>query len=275
MDLRNELRGRVPFGRSDVRRWVHRSLRPALRRAGRTATHQAEPAHLLHIGKTGGTAMKEALRPVKTAGRYELLLHGHGTRLNNIPDGEPVFFVIRDPVERYVSGFNSRLREGRPRYYLPWTPLEKVVYERYPSADSLGRALSAEDPLERGRAAAAMMSLQHVRDSYWDWFRNREYFERRLSDMLMILWVPDLTAAFPQLREALGVPDTVVLPSDDVRAHRTPTGVDRTLSDLARENLERWYARDYVFLELCAASGHFAGPSYSRPSAMLSAGVAS
>ena len=135
---------------------------PGITPGGRTAAHQAEPAHLLHIGKTGGTAMKEALRPVKTAGRYELLLHGHGTRLNNIPDGEPVFFVIRDPVERYVSGFNSRLREGA-RAIPPWTPLEKVVYERYPSADSLGRALSAEDPVERGRAAAAMMSLQHVR----------------------------------------------------------------------------------------------------------------
>jgi hypothetical protein len=271
VNLRNELRSRVPFGRSDARRWVQRSVRPAIRRARRAALQQAEPAHLLHIGKTGGTAMKDALRPVRTAGRYELLLHGHGTRLNNIPVGEPVFFVIRDPVERYVSGFNSRLREGRPRYLLPWTPLEKVVFERYPSADSLGRALSNEDPLERRRAAAAMMSLQHVRDSYWDWFRTREYFQRRLPDVLMIMWVPDLTHSFPQLREALGLPATVVLPNDDVRAHRTPTGADRSLSDLAQENLERWYARDYVFLELCADSGRFVGPSYTRPSAILSA----
>ncbi len=275
MGSMNKLRGRVPFGRRDARRWVQRTVKPAMRRAQRTATREAPPAHLLHIGKTGGTAMKEALTPVKSAGRYELLLHNHGVRFNDVPHGERVFFVIRDPVDRFVSGFNSRLREGKPRYHLPWTPLEKVVFERYPSVDSLGCALSCEDPLERGRAATAMMSLQHVRDSYWDWFRNREYFERRLDDLLLIHWVPDLNATFPQLREALGLPDTVVLPSDDVRAHRSPDNVDRTLSPLARENLERWYARDYVFVELCAASGHFAGPSYSRPSAILSAAGAS
>ena len=108
-----------------------------------------------------------------------------------------------------------------------------------------------------------------------DWFRNREYIERRLGDPLLIHWFPDLTATFPQLREALGLHATVELPSDDVRAHRSPAGVDRALSVLARENLERWYARDYVFIELCAASGRFAGPSYDRPSALLSAGAAS
>ena len=69
-----------------------------------------EPIHLFHIGKTAGTALKQALldHPSPT---YSVLLHGHGVTLADVPAGEKFMFVIRDPLSRFVSGFNGRLRE--------------------------------------------------------------------------------------------------------------------------------------------------------------------
>ncbi len=52
------------------------------------------------------------------------------------------------------------------------------------------------------------------------------------------------------LAVALGV-DQLTMPEDAVAAHRA-TGSKPELSDLARENLRQWYAKDYEFLDLCA-----------------------
>lgn len=217
---------------------------------------------MLHIGKTGGTAMKYAFsRLDPSLGTYEMIVHKHVERLPRIPEGHKCFFVVRDPVDRFVSGFNSRLREGRPRHLCPWTPAERVAFSHFPSPDRLGRALSSEDVGERARAFAAMAVIRHVRDSYWDWFVNWEYLESRADDILMILWFPDLTPMFPRLRDLLGLPSTVTLPDDDLNTHRSPKDADRTLSDLARSNLEHWYGRDYAFIDLCATLDCFAGPS--------------
>jgi hypothetical protein len=242
--------------------------------ARRLETRVAEPvrrglrphrprAHMLHIGKTGGTAMKDVFKALgpQEQGRYELVLHRHTTRLPGVPRGEKVFFVVRDPVDRYVSGFNSRLRCGRPRYNTLWTEAERVAFGQFPSADSLGCALSSENLEERTRAYTAMISIRHVRDTYWRWFASREYLDTRLDDLLLIQWFPDLTPTFPRLRDALGLPGSIDLPGDDLRRHKSPDDVDRRLSDEARRNLEKWYGRDYAFIDYCASLECFAGPS--------------
>jgi hypothetical protein len=235
-------------------------LRRQLRRV-RRRTDRKPRAHMIHIGKTGGTALKDTLHPVAHAGRYQIRTHPHTVRLSSIPEGDKVFFVIRDPLERYVSGFNSRLRCGRPTHNSPWNDGERAAFTEFPTPDSLGIALSSDDVAVRARAFTAMTAIRHVRDSYWDWLGPREYFQSRVDDMLMIIWCPDLTPTFPRLREALGLPTTVELPSDELKSHRAPSGLDKHLSDVARENLERWYGREFAAVDLCASLPCFMGPS--------------
>src|SRR6056297_3418392 len=76
-----------------------------------------KPVHFLHIRKAGGTAIKEALKDI--AVKQNVILHPHKTRLKDIPEGEKVFFFLRNPVSRFVSGFNSRLREGENHVKIP------------------------------------------------------------------------------------------------------------------------------------------------------------
>lgn len=246
-----------------VERRVAKAIqRNVVRRLESGIGNRKPQAHMLHIGKTGGTAMKHVFAQLDpSAGTYHLTVHKHVQRLPRIQRGHKVFFVVRDPVDRFVSGFNSRLREGKPRYFTPWTPAEQVAFGQFSSADQLGRALSSANVNERAHAYTAMSVIRHVRDSYWDWFSNWEYLESRTDDLLLIQWFPDLTETFPRLRELLGLPDTVELPSDDLNTHRSPDDLDKRLSDVARANLERWYGRDYAFIDLCATLPCFAGPS--------------
>ncbi len=67
--------------------------------------------HFIHIGKTGGTAVKYALQDYNATVlgcRYEIILHNHNFKLKDIPIGEKFFFFVREPIDRFISGFYSR-----------------------------------------------------------------------------------------------------------------------------------------------------------------------
>ena len=90
---------------------------------------------LLHIGKTGGTAAKTVLRASRDLGVGEpVTFFKHEEGLAAIAEGDlcaRLMFFIREPVDRFISAFNSRLREG-----LPPTPIGN------PSLPSLEAALA-------------------------------------------------------------------------------------------------------------------------------------
>lgn len=228
----------------------------------RTATRRwwcklrgAQFVHMLHIGKTGGTAVKAALQLAPARRNLSLRLHSHGTRLRDVPPGEKVFFFLRDPVARFVSGFYSRQRQGQPRYAIPWTPAEAVAFERFETPNALGLALASADSSLRSAAISAMNAITHVRSSYWDWFEDEAYFASRAGDVLMVGFQETLERDFDRLKSLLQLPSRIVLPADDTASHRSPRGLDRRLDVAAIEALQAWYARDYEFLELCRSLG--------------------
>ena len=55
---------------------------------------------------------------------------------------------------------------------------------------------------------------------------------------------------FELLKQKLGLPPDAELPRGEA-AHQAPAGHDVHLGDVARANLERWYADDLAFVQLC------------------------
>jgi hypothetical protein len=160
-------------------------------------------------------------------------------------------FVIRDPLKRFVSAFNGRLREDRPRYHYPWRDEEKVAFAIFKTPDQLARALSSADPEERRQAENAMHGIGHVNTPYSYWFENEEAFRSRVPNLFFIGFTERLDDDFELLKRKLGLPDELHLPREETAAHRTPPGFSTQLSDVARANLERWYADDIAFVRLC------------------------
>jgi len=70
--------------------------------------------HLLHISKTGGTAVKSTLRGHLTTTTSAIFLHEHSWHLRHVAQGEKAVMFFRHPIPRFVSAFNSRQRCGRP-----------------------------------------------------------------------------------------------------------------------------------------------------------------
>ena len=207
--------------------------------------------HLLHIGKTGGTAVKHALSPHLDLPRWAVFLSGHSVTLKSVPPGEKVVFFTRDPIKRFVSAFFSRQRQGLPRHHLPWTEEEAAFFKEFETPSQLGEGLSSSDDAARARAQAAMKSIRHIRSSYWEWFGDESYFASRTADILFVGRQETLSQDFEFLKTVLELPASLSLPTDEVQAHRNPTNLNKKLSETAVANLQEWYARDYEFLALC------------------------
>ena len=214
---------------------------------------QRQLVHLLHIGKTGGTALKAALDQHLVCRNHVVVPHGHSTRLRDVPETDLFMFCLRDPITRFVSGFYSRQRQGRPRYFSPWREEERVAFERFDTPNALASGLRAEDGTVREAAATAMRSIRHVRSPYTDWFESPAYLRSRSKNLFFVGRVESLEHDFARLRTKLGLPGTIELPVDPVAAHRSPSPLDRRLEPEAIAALEDWYARDYEFIELCRA----------------------
>jgi hypothetical protein len=210
--------------------FVHRKMKPR--------------AHFLHIGKTGGSAIQTALEPYLDVGKYEILLHPHRVTLADVPQGEAVFFVLRHPVTRFVSGFNDRLRLGQPRYHYGWSQAEQETFACFRSANELAEALSDPDDIWRGLAQRAMCSIQHVSSSFWFWLHDPDYFTSRSDDLLFVGFQESLNSDFPRLLKLLGLDEQITLPTDPVAANQAPSIADRSISALGRCNLLAYYAAD-------------------------------
>jgi hypothetical protein len=207
--------------------------------------------HFIHVGKTGGSAIAFALKAHTRQHEYHIQLHGHNTKLNDIPEGEKLFFCVRDPMDRFVSGFYSRQRQGRPKYNSPWRKEEKMAFKIFKTPNELALALSSEDAAYKAQAEFAMRSIAHVKSSYWDWFGDESYFTKRFPDILWVCHQDRLKKDFDVLKKMLHIPEEVALPGKhSVAAHANPDGLDRKLEDQAKRNLQGWYAADYHFLKL-------------------------
>ena len=221
---------------------------------GFTARQQGlEPVHILHIYKTGGTALKHALEDVSRTTSHAIFSQKHSIGLDCIPRGHKVVFVVRDPVTRFVSGFYDRKREGRPRYHTPWSKAERATFERFETPGAIGEALATGgEPSEAARAALA--SLDRMTVPWSAWLGSTDDFLIRRPDILLVGRQETLAADFDKLRQLLGLPDDARLPLNDVDAHRA-RNVDRGMSETARAALTSAFSEDYAWLALLERTG--------------------
>lgn len=248
----------APEPRRGIRKFAHKirnvrsgKLAKSIRR--NAARARGRPvAHFIHIRKAGGTAIKNALRPHASDGPYYLDFHPHRITIDDIPEGEKVFFIIRDPLSRLVSGFLDRERMGAPANNIPWTEAEREAFARFPTIDDLGAALADENAQTRAGALDALRSIRHVNSSYWDWFRDERTLERRAEDVLFIGHQERLADDFTRLRAVLSLPEHVALPTDPSRSNRAGTPASETqLSPEAEAALREYLAPEYRFIEMC------------------------
>ena len=208
------------------------------------------PVRYLHVGKAAGTAVRSiADRVNASAGSEVIRRERHRVTLHDIPDDARYFFSIRDPVDRFVSGFHSRKRKGQPRTYSEWSAAETWAFAAFESAADLADALFA--PGEDGRRAlAAIKSIQHTYRGQIDWLDQHgdALFTRPpVWIVRQAHFVDDMTGLLTRLGYSrICTPDLL-----GKRRHVGNYRDVQPLSAAGRANLERWYAQDVAFYAAC------------------------
>ena len=205
--------------------------------------------HVLHIGKTGGSALGEALWPHALA--CGIVLHGHDCTLRDIPSGEGVAFIVRDPVRRFVSGFNSRLRKGAPRTFVDWTEAEALAFSQFATPAALSDGLVSDDDTVRHAAAAAMNGIYHPARWLAFWLGSASYVRERRGDIVWVGHTDRLDEDFALLVRRLGLPASLRMPKDAVARHATPDGFATTLTIGGEAAITDWYRGDAEILAAC------------------------
>lgn len=217
--------------------------------------------NFIHVGKTAGSAIRRVIYEGSTLSGnlylkngYLIKSHGHNFTFMDCPDNEFVFFVVRDPVERFISAFYSRLREGKPKNYNPWNANERIAFSHFDHPNDLAESLSNPDKEIRSKAEFAMKSIGHVNSSYWDWFESLAYLESNLDKIKFVLQQESLEADFNRFRKAFSL-ELRNLPSDPIKSHKTPEHLNKRISQLSKSNIKKWYAKDYEFLNYLYQKG--------------------
>lgn len=240
----------VPLRRWDyARRWRARHG---------TSARGLPVVYLLHIGKTGGTFLKTLLRTpgALTAEPVLFVPFGHNIRHDHLPRGAGFIFATRDPLTRFVSGFRSRLRKGRPATFRDWTRAEAAAFARFATPNALAEALSDDDPAARAAARAAMAGIKHVAQPQVSWFPDRgrlaeDIAAGRVLRLRQEHLATDTAAVLARLGCQLAPGQIEALG----RPHANPRSDDSALSPRAETNLRAHYAGDIAFLDWLDTEG--------------------
>ncbi|MEM9715683.1 MAG: hypothetical protein AAF826_04120 [Pseudomonadota bacterium] len=190
---------------------------------------------LLHIGKTGGTFLQNMIRAQETDNSHITFL-GHRNKLSEDVSGK-FAFVFREPTERFVSGFQSRLRMGRPRLNNMWSTNDAIAFLYFKTPNELAEALGSEDDRTKSAAHFAMNSIVHLKCNYTYTFGSIDQFVERLDELVAITDLRDLDHTVLGFLEGIGIEHPQIIPDLERHAALAPV---HGLSDLARKNLQEF-----------------------------------
>lgn len=219
--------------------------------------------HIFHIGKTGGTALKNSLMGkilfFKTKfyqnDKFFIFLRVHNGTLNNTKANEKIIFFVRDPVSRFKSAFYSRKRQSQPKFFVRWSKEEEITFKTFKTPNELAESLNSDDLNLRKQAQESMKTTMHVNTSYWDWFIDEDTLFQRLDKIIFVGTQKNLNRDFNYMKNLLKIEESYKLPSDSKNMHKNPAYFDNYLSDRAIKNLENWYKEDYRFLNILSDNG--------------------
>jgi hypothetical protein len=207
--------------------------------------------YVLHIGKTGGTFLKQYTKNPTRRAREDAVIvsFGHNIKHDHLPREAEFIFATRDPVARFVSGFGSRFRRG-PTGQKSWSRAEAWAFERFPEVSALAEALASADSAIQRDAHRAMRAIRHVNEPQHSWFGDEK---RLLADIAAgrahRLRQETLTQDVIAVLERIGCP---VRPDliEEMRPVHTAPSREATLSAEAQEAVREFYSKDYAFLKL-------------------------
>ncbi|MCL6283615.1 hypothetical protein M3P21_08705 [Ruegeria sp. 2012CJ41-6] len=205
---------------------------------------------LLHVGKTGGTYLRNLAREDAYKQRNIVrCIHGDTleTTAQQYGDNRKLAFSFRDPAERFVSAFYSRQRQGRPRYQATWTPGEAIAFKYFETPQQILSDLKSCSEVAKSAAHFALAHIQHIKLGYVHYFHSatRLLLEHQSGNILLCIETPKISMNLLQISTALR--DLPINPSSD-NLHANPLDVEQ-LDESAHSTMRDHFGQEYKIFE--------------------------
>ncbi|WP_299970716.1 hypothetical protein [uncultured Roseobacter sp.] len=235
------------------------AAKPASKPAKRTPDRPARTVFLT-IGRTGGSQLKSLAQA--DGDRPEALYFGghEDTLVSTIKRfgrARKLAFFFRDPQTRFTSGFNARLRQGRPCQEVSWSTAEAVAFSFFRTPNALAEALFAQDDYLKSAARFSAASIFHLKYGHAHYLHSPEAVSYELERGTLLVCCEtahidrQMTKILSRLDLAPPGPDTV--PKTAVPTLETP------LSKLAISNLTAFYPKEFEVYAACRSAAEALG----------------
>ncbi len=196
----------------------------------------------MHIPKTGGSGIRDLSLKLVERGQPFPCCFPHGWTLAAIAKRYPrmrVTLILRDPLERTISGFNSRLRQGRPTYKSLWKPAEAIAFAHFPDVRRYLDALLADDDWSLSACAYANRHVRHLHWNYRYYFRNPEAVRANADRIALVGHIEQADAFVDALLAEAGIPAASAAGLYGSRRHEAQIGLRRCSPATARATSRR------------------------------------
>ncbi len=165
--------------------------------------------------------------------------------------------ILRDPLERTISGFNSRLRQGRPTYTSMWKPAEAVAFAQFRDVRHYLDALIADDDWSLSACAYARRHVTHLRWNYRYYFRSAEAVRKNAGHIALVGRIEETDAFVDALVAEAGIPASACAGLYE-RRHEAKVRPSRVLAEYGDGDIARMRARlaaEYAIYDALVALG--------------------
>lgn len=198
----------------------------------------------MHVGKTGGTSINALFHDCHNEGlRVPIVLnHKWSFQMARVryPEAK-IMVVLRDPLERIISGFNSRLREGRPLGH-PWSTEEAIAFGHFKSVEEFIAALSSDEAYEISAARFCFRSIGHLRRGYRYLLGNMEEATEASVGPLHVSNIEEIEKSVPEIIAVLNPQDKDKI-LDLSTLHKAPVSSGSFLDSIPEDTLKKIHSR--------------------------------
>ncbi len=204
----------------------------------------------LHIGKTGGSFIRDNLKLIDIDNKVKFLTHKESILEN---DGYQYIFFIRNPIDRFISAFWSRYRKGNPRYNFEWTIEEKITFEYFKTPNQLAEAIFSDDKYIKEKANKAIESIPHLRMNLSFHLKDKDNIKDCIGKILYIGRLETINNDLNNIIKILGYSkeDLKEIKNDNITTHKTPSEYSKlsNISKLGKMNLTKYFKNDYEIIK--------------------------
>jgi len=190
--------------------------------------------HFLHIGRTGGSELRNRFKYINMHTNVRILHRKHYITLRDIPASSEYLLTTRDPVQRFISAFESL----RLKPIMTKSRIEKELHDYFSSANDLAESLF-DDSIIGYQASRFMNGVWHLAQKQSQFVCIEDIYRRK---PFFHFHTENLDIDFQNFCNKLGI-NTPPLSKSNSGGYSS-----YDLSPKALNNLKIWYSDDYSLI---------------------------